>query len=326
MQYIKNDLSIDLKEKNRPIPEDESRLFVLNPENKEMQIDDIIEALKNDKVVLGTNFSQEEADRVMFSVADRFGLSDSLELQAGFASSLGHRENVGKYYMTVNKRDDFQYVAPHSEGSSFINMQLASFFCVENTTDGGETILLNIDPSCNIWGRLRERVKRGKSKRTLTPTEIKQIKLMLRLNMPADALKEDDEILAQTDVNEIFSLFDVLVEPQQTYSKILEQHCFTYWDTIGYVDSDLANEFCRFLRDNGLLKSPPNHIDDNVLDDSKDRRIRGFGCHFEQLFRSKITRKLAPGDFVIQNNLTWCHAVNNWTPDSGIRKVAAAFA
>jgi hypothetical protein len=29
---------------------------------------------------------------------------------------------------------------------------------------------------------------------------------------------------------------------------------------------------------------------------------------------------------IIQNNLTWTHAVNNWSPGSGLRKVAAAFA
>jgi hypothetical protein len=321
-----NEVDAFFREIRSTIPEDRSRLFVLKSKNKENQIDDIVEALKNDKVVLGENFSQEDADSIMFSIADKFSLTESLDVQAGFASSLGHRENVGKYYMTVNNRDDYQYIAPHSEGTSFTNIQLSSFFCQENTTDGGETILFNIDPSCSLIEKLREQVRRGRSSRTLTPAEIIQIKVMLRLNMPEDTLKEGDKIVTQRDVNEIFSFFEVLVEPQQTYSKILERHCFTYWDSIESVDFDSAKEMCLFLKENGLLKLPQNYIDDKVLDDSKERRIGNFGSCYDQLFQSKITIKLAPGDFVIQNNLTWCHSVSNWTPGSGIRKVAAAFA
>lgn len=309
-----------------PILEDQGRLFVLKRDNKEDKIDVIKEALKNDQVILAQNLCQEEADELMYSIAAKFDLSGSLELQAAFAASLGHRENIGKYYMTVNKRDDYQVVAPHSEGGSFTNLQLASFFCEENTTDGGETILMNINSDCNIWGLLREQVRRGRSSRPMAPAEIRQARALFRLNMPEDTVREDDEILVQKDINEIFSLFDVLAKPQKTYSKILDKQCHAYWDSIESIDLDSVKEFNQFLRYNGLLKLPDNHFDDKKLDDSNDRRIRGFGSQYEQLFRYKITRKLAAGDFIILNNLTWCHSVSNWTPGSGIRKVAAAFA
>jgi hypothetical protein len=308
------------------IPEDQGRLLILKCDNKEDRINAIAEALRNDQVVLVQNLHQEEVDELMHSVAEEFNLSGSLELQAAFASSLGHRENIGKYYMTVNKRHDYQFVNPHSEGSSFTNLQLASFFCEENTTDGGETILLNIDPDCNIWGALREQVRRGRSSRPMVPAEVSQARALFRLNMPEDSVREDDEVLVRKDINEVFSIFDVLAKPKKTYSKILDKQCHTYWDSIESIDLDSVGEFKELLRENKLLKLPGSHIDDNKLDDSSDRRIRGFGSQYGKLFRCKITRKLAAGEFVILNNLTWCHSVSNWTPGSGVRKVAAAFA
>jgi hypothetical protein len=52
-----------------------------------------VAALKQDQVVLVQGLDPEQANALMMSVAD------SLKVQAAFASSLGHRENVGQYYM-----------------------------------------------------------------------------------------------------------------------------------------------------------------------------------------------------------------------------------
>src|SRR5690606_9521241 len=106
---------------------------------------DIAKALSEDKVVLIQDVNADDADGLMHSVATHLGLTESLEVQSCFASSLGHRENVSRYYMSVNKRKDYEFVPPHSEGSSFTNIQLASRY--ENNTDGGETILMNVDQS-----------------------------------------------------------------------------------------------------------------------------------------------------------------------------------
>lgn len=326
MSNFKTDRVTSYTEAKGGVQERQDRLLVLKSDSKEHHTDLIVEALKKDQVILVKDVNQHEADELMFSTADRFGLSKSLELQAAFASSLGHRKNIGKYYMTVNKREDYQFVTPHSEGESFTGLQLASFFCEENTTDGGETILMNVNPFCNLWGELREKVRRGRSSRPLTEAEVREAKILLRLNMPGDTLKEEDEILTQTDVNEFFSLFEVLIKPTSTHCKILDQQCFTYWDSVESIDFDSAKEFGLFLKNQGLLKLPPNHHDYSVYDESKHRRIKPFGSHYNELFRAKITRKLLPGDFLIQNNLTWCHAVNNWTPGSGVRRVVAAFA
>lgn len=289
-------------------------------------IKQIAAALRDDKIVLIQGVNPEMADQTIFSVAEHFDLQKSLELQAAFAASLGHRENIGKYFMSVNKRDNFQFIAPHSEGGRFSNMQLAAFYCFENSTDGGETILMNVNQDCRLWNQLREKIKRGKTKRELTPSEIQQIKVMARLNMPEDTLKSDDEILSQTEVDTNFTVYEVLAKPVKSFSNILNTEVYVYWDNIESTDYDSADEFHRFLTEHNLLKQPITMMDPDLMDDSLLRRIRNFGSQYHQLFKQCIIRKLLPGELIIQNNMTWCHSVNNWTPESGIRKVAAAFA
>ncbi|MFT5163910.1 MAG: hypothetical protein ACI9FJ_002507 [Alteromonadaceae bacterium] len=304
--------------------QDNSRLTTLTSDNIDSDL--VIASLKQDQVVLVKGLNSDQADSLMKSVCTTLDLAQSLETQATYASSLGHRDNVGEYYMSVNKRDDYQYIAIHSEGSSFINMQLASFYCYENTTDGGETILMNVNPEGEIWDKLQEQVRRGKSARPLTPAEVRQIKVMARLNMPEDTLKEDDEILKQSEVAPGFTVYNALAKPQKSHSVLLDREVYAYWDSVGCIDHDCANEFEDFLRAHDLLKLPDHVIDTATLDDSAVRRIKHYGKKYEQLFKDNIIYKMQPGDFVIINNLTWAHGVNNWTPESGVRKVAAAFA
>jgi len=326
MINIQDNLGSALAKSNIGIPEDRSRLVTLTRDEIVRSEDIISDSLRKDQVALVQGLTPEEASGLMFSIAQEFGLSDSLNLQAALASSLGHRENVGKYYMSVNKREDYQIVCPHSEGGSFANLQLASFYCYENSTDGGETILMNTSQSTRLWQTLKEKVKRGQSTRELTPSEIRQAKVMLRLNMPEDTLKEDDEIISKTSINPVFSLYKVLAKPRKTYSQILQRELFAYWTTIETLDLDSLHEFHQFLVSQDMLRISPDGIPVEKLDDDAEFRIGHFGSKYDELFKSKITHKLKPGDFVIANNMTWTHAVNNWTPGSGVRKLVAAFA
>ena len=325
MERAHNEIDPPCAERTDRIPEDQSRLAIIAADS-DNRASSIVESLQRDQIVMVQHLGPDEADNLMHSIADKLGIADSLKLQAAFASVLGHRENIGRYYMSVNKRSEYQFVAPHSEGNSFTNMQLSSFYCYENTTDGGATILMNIDESCTIWQGLREHLKRGRANRPLTAGEIRKIKVAFRLNMPEDTLKDDDEILDQTTVSPAFSVYNVLAKPRQTHSILLGRKLYAYWDSIERLDSDSAEEYFRFLRDHDLLRNPPGPPDVRMLDDSARHRIRHFGSRYGQLFKCKVTRKLQPGDFIVQNNLTWCHSVANWTPGSGTRTVAAAFA
>jgi len=308
------------------IPEDRSRLLVLAHEDRCSGQGAIIDALKKDQVVLVQNMAPEEASELMLSISREFGLEDSLKLQAAFASSLGHRENVGQYYMTVNGRKEYQFVSPHSEGGSFTNLQLASFYCYENSSDGGETILMNTSQTTDLWESLREKVNRGKSTRPLTPAEIMQIRVLLRLNMPEDTLGNDDEIISENKVSPFFSAYKALAKPKKTFSQVLQRELFVFWTTVESIDKDSGREFYNFLKEHELLKISPQGLRAEQLDDEESNRIRHFGSRYNELFSSKITQKLKPGEFIILNNLSWTHAVNNWTPGSGTRKVVAAFA
>jgi hypothetical protein len=274
------------------------------------------------------NVDQDQAEITMQEVAKKLGLSEALKLQAGFAGLHGHRHNIGQYFMSVNQRGDYQFIPPHSEGNSFAGMQLASFFCYENSTDGGETVLLNVDSSSRLWPSLREKVRRGKlTSKSLTSREILRARGLYQLQFPADLLRVDDEIIEvhQTEI-EGLTLVEVLAKPQMTYSRILDRKLYVYWDSISNIDFDSALEYERLLRQSGLLKEPTPGLGLIQMDNAADRHIWHSGITFSELFTCKITRKLSSGELLIQNNLTWAHATTNWSPNSGIRKIAASFA
>lgn len=308
------------------VPEDVGRLMIVDHEVCGLEL--VEESLRKDMVVLVQGLDAGQADRVINDVAGRFDLSDALTLQARFAAFGGHRHNVGKYFMSVNDRNDYQFISPHSEGSSTIGMQLAAFFCYENSTDGGETLVMNVDDSSEAWFSLREMVTRVKQgPRHLTPREISKLKGMYRLQLPADALQRDDKVLRESPTSILdVALIDVLSKPVKIHSRILERDVFSYWDTVASIDFDSATEFEKLLRDCDLLKEPPGGLTSGQIDNAADRRIWRSGVGYAAIFKCRITRKLAPGDLIIQNNLTWTHAASNWSPGSGTRTIAAAFA
>ena len=309
------------------VPEDPARLAIID---RDAAADPglILGFLKQDRVVLVEGVHANHIDSLMYAVADQLGLGDALELQAGFADYLGHRQRVGKFFMTVNKRRDYQFISSHSEGGIASGMQLASFYCFENTTDGGETILMNVDAESAVWQFLRERVRRGRlEKPSLPEHEMLRARRLYHLNLPADILRNDDQIVQErrTEIAGL-TIVEVLAKPDKFYCRLLDRKLNVYWDSIDGPDLDSAREFERLLREWGLLKEPPGGFDLSQLDEGASRRVWRSGMTYGQLFKCRVTRKLAPGDLVIQNNLTWTHANNNWSPGSGTRKVVASFA
>jgi hypothetical protein len=287
----------------------------------------VIEALRTDSVVLIRNVTPDEADGTLHQVAQHLGLLPQLEQQAAYAAFLRHRQRVGKYGMTVNPRDTYQFITPHSEGSSQSNMQLASFYCFENTTDGGETILMNIDADSPLWGSLREFVTRIQhGSRPLTPGEMKRLTALYRLHSPP-GVRDDDRIVRERK-SEIPGLLlaDVLAVPRAIPSRILERDLYVYWDSVASTDTATVQAYVRVLRESGLLREPADGADLNRLDNAAPRRIWSSGVDHNALFRCKVTHKLTRGDLIILNNLTWAHSVANWRPESGVRNVSAAFA
>ncbi|MEX2964150.1 hypothetical protein [Microbulbifer sp. TYP-18] len=308
------------------IKEDSSSLFIVEDVRKKNDADYLLQCLREDKVVLIRSCSSSDADALIHQVAKRLGLLDSLKLQATFASSLGTRKNIGQYYMSVNERQDYNVVPPHSEGSSFATLQLASFFCYENTTDGGETVLMNVDGLSPLFADLRELGVRAKFDGTPTAADIAQARSMFRVDLRNGALKDDDIVLNEISVSSKLKLYEVLGRPVKSHSLITEDLRYVYWDSICTTDFDVLKFMETFLRREQLFKEPPNYTDISEIDWGPARRSVHSDIDFDKLFLRKITLKLAPGDFILANNFNWVHSVNNWTPGSGIRTVAAAFA
>lgn len=308
------------------VPEDPARLVSLPRSASGFDVKPVLDFLRQDFVVLIEDVDAAEADKLMRRIADRYRLGESLQIQAAFASSLGHRKRVGEYYMSVNERDAYNIVPPHSEGSSFACIQLASFYCYENTTDGGETILMNVDGHDAAWESLREYLLRGQMTRVPTAAEVLKARAMFRLNLLEDRLRDDDQVINEERINADLTLYEVLARPVKSHSCILEEDRHVYWDSICAADHDVLAFMAQLLRAGQLFHEPPDFRNVTQIDWDPVRRSMHSGIDFSHLFTCRITRKLGPREFIIANNFSWTHSVNNWTPGSGIRKVTAAFA
>ena len=286
-----------------------------------------INELRRDQVVLVKGASQSDADSLLLKIATGLGLRERLELQAGMAAHQDHRRRVGQFFMTVNARKDYQFISSHSEGASAANIQLASFFCAQNSTDGGETILLNVDGAAGVWGQLREKVVRIDPASHLTLAGLSRAKVEHRLD-GANALPKNDDVIIGPRKSDIpgLRLLDVLAKPVKAWSVILEDERFAYWDSVASTDHSGLDAFAAVLKHRGLLrqKGDEESVSDN--DTCADRRIWRSGADHLAVFKSGLQIKLEPGDFVVQNNLTWTHAVAGWTPQSGVRTVVVGFA
>lgn len=310
------------------ITHDDARLFITEYPSKSDGLAPIIKALKQDQVILVQHVNPDAADALIGMVAEKFNLREKLEAQAAFSSIQGHRERTSKYFMSVNQRSDYQFIPPHSEGQEKMGMQLASLYCHENSTDGGNTILLNTDSEGLAWNHLHQVVKKldlcGKS---LSSIEIAKIKMIFQVGIPEDLIHQGDNVFREIDcpIPDV-KFFEVLEKPKKIYSKILEKSVYVYWDNIASVDFDSGKEYINLLASLNLLKAPSHEFNIHKLDNSYERRVWSSGVKYKELFKSKIVRKLKHGELVILNNLTWTHSTSNWTPDSGVRRVVAAFA
>lgn len=310
------------------LPEDRSRLCVL-PGPSVRDPAPLIAALRRDDVVLLQGIAdQAQADLVLAEVATALGLLERLKVQAGFASLHGHRNSVGRYFMTVNRRGAYQFIPPHSEGTPSADIQFGSLYCRHNTTDGGNNILLNTDTASPAWSRLREvTAKVDLCGRQLGRREAAMLKVVHGISLPGDVLTAGLEILEELPPPlPGIRLYNVLAPVLPVRSRLLDRDVRVLWDSVATMDFDCAAEYMRLLQGDGLLRQPPGEADIATLDGAYAKHVWRSGVRFDELFQARITHKLAAGELVLFNNLTWTHSTSNWTPQSGSRDVAAAFA
>jgi hypothetical protein len=304
------------------------RCIPMTHNNRGFDVNAAIDALGQDHVVLVRNVSISEADSIVYQIAGELKLLQKLEVQAKFSYFLDHRRQISKYFMSVGSVGGYQFHTPHSEGSSITNIQLSCFFCLENSTDGGDTILMNVNEESEGWDLLREQVtKILPESKPLSRGEAVRARALYRLRSLDDYVVPDDRIVQELQAAiPGLRLASVLTKAQKAHSIILKRDVNVLWATIGNVDQSSLEPFVQMLQHSGLLKIPANGLESSQLDLYFPGRVWRSGADYTALFRDRIVVKLEPGDLVIQNNLTWPHAVNNWTPESGTRRIAAAFA
>ncbi|HET7868567.1 MAG TPA: hypothetical protein VFL86_29505 [Burkholderiaceae bacterium] len=289
----------------------------------------VVAALRLDQLALIQRIPDPAtADTLLADVASALGLLDKLKLQAGFASIQGHRELVSRYFMTVNRRADYQFIPPHSEGDARTGIQLGALYCVQNTTDGGENILFNTHPASPAWARLRAVVKKvDAGGRPLGPRETAMLRALHGIKLPEDLAAPGANVIdeAPTQVPGI-RLYRVLEPVSPLHSVILGRDVPVYWDNVSSFDIDCGAEFMEFLQTTLSLREPAGGVRLAAIDVDHSCRVWRSGVHLADIFAARITHKLQPGELLLFNNLTWAHATNNWTPRSGQRTVLAAFA
>jgi hypothetical protein len=290
-------------------------------------IQSVIIALASDAVAKVSGLGIEDADHVMGQVAAQLNLLDNLKLQASFADLLDHRRRVGDFFMTVNSRAQYEIISPHSEGTRAVGMQLASFYCVQNTTNGGETTLFNVDNFGSGWASAKELQRRGRPLGPVFPRQMMEAGLKHKVRPPFGGPIEGDVVLGSRRLPDLnLEVFDVLAPAERSMSAILGTSTYVYWDSIGSVDSDASDQFIDMLRADGKLRMPTEALDNARLDNASASRVWRSGVKFSDLFKRKVTLKPCSGELIIFNNMTWAHSVSNWTPESGHRELIAAFA
>jgi hypothetical protein len=324
MSYSSIDDTFDLV--RRAMLEPEEHLVAVNV--GDARCDAIARLISTNKVVLIHGVSPVDADKLMHGIATEFGLTSELEIQAGFAGLHGHRNNIGKYFMSVNNRADFAFIPPHSEGGSRMNMQLASFYCFENTTDGGETVLWGVGADDNAWTMMKEhKFKIRTNRNDLSRAEVAMLKMMYEIDVSTDFIHSDDQIVQLVDepVEGVFR-YGVLSPLSKSHSKILGESHFTCWDTVGSVDLDIAKDFSWAIHKAGLLRAPQGLTDWDNLDSTRTRKLWSSSNRLTSLFNRVIVRRLRRGELIVMNNITWAHSACGWTPGTGVRQMAACFA
>lgn len=318
------------------VKEDKSRLLTLSAQQDKLNlISKAINGLKTDDVVLIRGIPDQDADGIIADIAKQSGLLEQLQLQSGFSSVLGHRQNVSKYLMTVNQRTDYQFIPAHSEGSHKEKMQLAAFYGDQNTTDGGVTVLLNVAQEEQVWSKLREyRIKVKPGLQAPGKQQIEQARTFFKVDLLKDHLTEDDQIVSEIDLKGMplfrnlagMRAWHVLSPVQQVYSHFLNRDLYAYWDSIASHDSSSAAGYYDLLKQLSLLKKPAGGMGLKQLDNADDRRVWSSNVNYCDIFKARLSYKLEAGDLLLLNNISWTHSTSNWTPGSGTRTVSAAFA
>lgn len=286
---------------------------------------DVIAALQKDKLVLIHGLTQAAAGDVFSGIVDFFGLRDSYDVQMKFVVHLlEDRSPVDDIAVTVNDRGPYQVIQSHSEGDSTSPLELIALYCHDNAEHGGENIFSLVNQSADHAPlRAKEKYIVGNN------ISESDLKLMRQIHRDVEGLLPEMPQQSRTIFETATGKVIVIPRPLRPRKSVLtEREVITYWDNVTVHDHAFHEHQYELLKHLRILRPglgdgyerymhveadsdwAPADTRSSQLEDT----LKRFNCH--------LIHKMTPGDFIIVNNRTWTHAVNNWEPGEKRRLVA----
>lgn len=304
----------------------EEYLVVMAKEN--LSITTIKQALSANKLVLIKATSFEKAGTIFSDLVDLCGLRESYELQMQYVvHMIAGREALDDIAVTVNERAPYQFIQAHSEGDSSSPLDILALHCTQNSNSGGENIFSLINQSADYSNlRAKEKVIVGTD---LDEIELRNLKMRHRdAKLVVDTFPEQGHVLFE------YGRGSVVVRPipvQPTNSLLSGEKVITYWDNVTVHDHAFHRHQFDLLEHLNIIHQPSGadyklymHLEEDS-DWAPADSDSGTTEQTAKLFSCHVLFKMEAGDFLILNNRTWTHSVNNWPPTE-VRILSAMYA
>ncbi|PHS16272.1 MAG: hypothetical protein COA78_04005 [Blastopirellula sp.] len=285
-------------------------------------------SIESDKLVLIRSIQHEQASQLFSELVNHYGLKESYDLQMQLVVHMMEgRSSINDIAVTVNEREPFQIIQPHSEGDSSSQLDLFSLYCSQNALHGGENVLSLINQSADHSNlRAKEKVIVGED---LTDFEVNELRSHHLDTKRADkSILEKDRMLMETSRGSIV-VRTVPLEPAR--SAINGEELVTYWDNVTVHDIAFHRYQFELLNHLAILNNGGENNYESYMHLENDSdwvpadTNSGTLEQTSALFVCHIVHKMQPGDFLLFNNRSWTHSVNNWPPCE-TRKLSAMYA
>lgn len=303
-------------------------MVLLDFQRQKIELSDILSSLSENKLVLIRSNPFPKAGELFKRIVKHYELHQSYELQMQFAvHMMKDRKSVHNDAVTVNDRDAFQIIQPHSEGDTTSPLDLFALYCVKNSQTGGENILSYVDQSaCYSRVKAKEKIVVGEH---LTKKEISSLaEGHFNVSTVVDSCTDIVKILRENEKG-LLGIRKAMLKPMK--SVISGEDLFTLWDNITVHDHAFHEYQFELLKHLGILISNNSTEYNNYMHVESDSdwapadTRSGSLQETSDLFAFHVVHKMQPNDLLILNNRAWTHSVNNWAKGES-RELLAMYA
>ncbi|TQV77394.1 hypothetical protein FLL45_05470 [Aliikangiella marina] len=298
--------------------------------NAPQQDSGLISELANNNIALARSISLQDASKIFSDLAEHYQLTESYLLQMQFVvDMMEDRCGVDDVAVTVNEREDYQYIQPHCEGDSTSPIELFGLYCRKNAQHGGENVLSRIDQRADFSHvKAKEKAILGKDLDAAAIRKLQQGHLDAK-----DVIESCDKVLRTLSETAQGKVVTRLAPLQKQYSKVSNEQIYTLWDNVTVHDHAFHRLQFDLLSQLSLIHTQTDNGSSCFSIDAKGSDQYQSMMHIERdsdwapadtdsgdlastakLFDTHVIYKMQPGDFLIFNNRAWAHGVNNWNP------------